>query len=106
MVSGCRTYYEALIHEWHAQRSQLDDLPYSFDMCCHRYQLSFLDYVRFLIGAMWGSVTTESCESLHGDINQGMHKRSAGHLAYMVSKADMVLQQLEAREKNLLSQTL
>ena len=69
---------------------------YSFELLCHHYQLAYLDYVRFLIGAMWGTVTPESCVSLAGDINQGMHKRSGVHLVQMVDKADMVLTQLES----------
>ena len=76
---------------------------YSFAACCHRYQLAFLDYVRFLIGAMWGSVTPATCDGLQSDINQGMHKRCAKHLANMVSKADLVLQQLEGSDVALLT---
>lgn len=76
---------------------------YSFAACCHRYQLAFIDYVRFLVGAMWGSVTPATCEGLQGDINQGLHKRSAGHLINMVQKADFILQQLEDKDIEMLS---
>ena len=77
------------------QQGENAGVTHSFEFCWHRYQLSFLDYVRFLVGAMWGSVTPATCETLQGDLNQGMHKRCAEHLAHMVSKADNVLQQLE-----------
>ena len=62
--------------------------------------MAYLDYVRFLIGAMWGTVTPSTCHALAEDINQGMHKRSAKHLVCMVEKADKVLSQLEEHVHN------
>ena len=78
------------------QRQQIDLSNYSFDLFCQHYQIAFLDYVRFLIGAMWGAVTPESCATLAQDINQGMHKRSAHHLCHMIDKADLLLSKLES----------
>jgi hypothetical protein len=40
-------------------------------------QVAYLDYVRFLIGRMWGSVSPESCKSLTTALNHGTHKRYA-----------------------------
>lgn len=77
------------------QQQQLDLSNYTFDLFCQHYQIAFLDYVRFLIGAMWGAVSPESSTALAQDLNQGMHKRSADHLAHMVDKADVLLSQLK-----------
>ena len=68
---------------------------YRYERFCWHYQVAFLDYVRYLIGAMWGSVTPHSCSQLAQDLNQGMHKRSAIHLAYMVDKGDVLLSKFE-----------
>ena len=68
---------------------------YAFESFCHHYQIALLDYVRFLIGAMWGAVTPDSCSAFAQDINQGMHKRSAEHLVFMVNRADAVLSKFE-----------
>lgn len=93
-MCACRCYYSSLTHELQKQHD-IDDSIYSLPQLCHHYQLAYLDYVRFLVGAMWGAVTPNSCVALCEDINHGMHKRSAIHLVYMVEKADMVLRQLE-----------
>ena len=90
----CRCYYDGLERRLQQQHG-MDACTYSFDLLSHHYQLAYLDYARFLVGAMWGGVTPQSCMSLDGDINQGMHKRSAVHLVHMVEKADMLLSQLE-----------
>lgn len=95
----CRCYHHLLQHEL-KQRQQLQhqkhDVPaYSYDQFCRHHQLAYLDYVRFLIGAMWGAVTPESCNELAQDINQGIHKRCAEHLAHMVDKADGLLSKFE-----------
>ena len=82
------------MHQLQEQR-QIDSSVYSFQQFGHHYQLAYLDYIRFLIGAMWGTVTPSTCNALVEDINQGMHKRSGKHLVYMVEKADMMLSQLE-----------
>ena len=50
-------------------------------------QVAFLDYVRFLIGSMWGACTPESFAAKACDLNQGMHKRDAKLHAAMVGKA-------------------
>ncbi|KAL3130837.1 hypothetical protein ABBQ38_000172 [Trebouxia sp. C0009 RCD-2024] len=94
-----RCYHHLLQHEL-KQRQQLQhqkhDVPaYSYDQFCRHHQLAYLDYVRFLIGAMWGAVTPESCNELAQDINQGIHKRCAEHLAHMVDKADGLLSKFE-----------
>lgn len=73
---------------------------YSYENFCWHYQVAYLDYVRYLVGAMWGSVTPNSCNRLAQDLNQGMHKRSAMHLAYMVTKGDVLLRKFEERLLN------
>lgn len=50
-------------------------------------QVAFLDYVRYLIGAMWSSTTPASFEAKKACINQGMHKRDASHQLHMIHKA-------------------
>jgi uncharacterized protein YfbU (UPF0304 family) len=82
------------------EQHHIDGSIYSFQQFGHHYQMAYLDYVRFLIGAMWGTVTPGTCNALAEDINQGMHKRSAKHLVCMVEKADMVLIQLEEHMHN------
>lgn len=44
-----------------------------------QYDTSYLDYVRYVVGAMWGAVTPDSCASFAAQqlINHGMHKRCA-----------------------------
>lgn len=87
-----------LLHELQHQRQQHkghDITDYGYDQFCRHYQLAYVDYVRYLIGAMWGSVTPKTCGELAQDLNQGMHKRSAVHLAYMVDKADVLLKKFE-----------
>lgn len=37
-----------------------------------------MDYVRFLIGRMWGSVTPGTCRESVNSLNQGTHKRWDG----------------------------
>lgn len=54
-------------------------------------QIAFLDYVRFLIGSMWGACTPATFEARRGDINQGMHKRDAAHQFAMVTRAAQLL---------------
>ena len=41
------------------------------------YDTAFLDYVRYVVGAMWGEVTPDTCASFAAQelINHGMHKR-------------------------------
>lgn len=82
------------------EQHHIDGSIYSFQQCGHHYQMAYLDYIRFLIGAMWGTVTPSTCDALAEDINQGMHKRSVQHLVCMVEKADMVLSQLEGHMRN------
>ena len=77
------------------QQEKCDMIAYAYDQFCQHYQLAYLDYVRFLVGAMWGTVTPNSCNELAEDLNQGMHKRSAVHLAHMVDKADVLLHNFE-----------
>jgi hypothetical protein len=50
-------------------------------------QVAFLDYVRFLIGSMWGACSPKLFAAKAGDMNQGMHKRSNSLHAAMVRKA-------------------
>ena len=95
----CRCYYSSLLHQLQEQH-HIDGSVYSFQQFGHHYQMAYLDYIRFLIGAMWGTVTPSTCNALAEDINQGMHKRSAKHLVCMVEKADMVLSQLEEHMHN------
>ena len=94
-----RVYHQLLLLELKQQHG-LDSQVYSFELMSHHYQLAYLDYVRFLIGSMWGNVSPDSCKQLQDDINQGMHKRSAVHLAHMVEKADQVMTQLERQSKS------
>lgn len=92
-VCLCRCYHSALQQQ--LQHHKCDFIAYGYDQFCRHYQLAYLDYVRFLIGAMWGAVTPNSCTELAQDINQGIHKRSAQHLAHMVDKADLLLSRFE-----------
>jgi len=69
---------------------------YTRKIFIQHYQVAYLDYVRFLIGRMWGAVSPESCKGLATALNHGTHKRFAGHLVHMVQKADHLLGQLEA----------
>ena len=50
-------------------------------------QIAFLDYVRFLIGSMWGACDAGSFAAKAADMNQGMHKRSVPLHAAMVRRA-------------------
>ncbi|GMH38625.1 hypothetical protein BSKO_06509 [Bryopsis sp. KO-2023] len=52
---------------------------------------AFLDYVRFLVGTMWGSVTPENCQEKSTSINHGTHKRHPEHLVRMAMKASKLL---------------
>jgi hypothetical protein len=54
-------------------------------------QVAFLDYVRYLVGSMWGSCTPATFTARRGDINQGMHKRDAAHQLAMVIRAAQLL---------------
>jgi hypothetical protein len=49
-------------------------------------QVCLLDYVRFLVGSMWGACTPESFVQKAGMLNQGMHKRDIGHHMHMVRR--------------------
>ena len=91
----CRCYHRLLQQELQRQHQETDEPAYTYDQFCRHYQLAYLDYVRFLVGAMWGAVTPGSCNELAQDINQGIHKRSAEHLAHMVDKADLLLSTFE-----------
>ncbi|CAG9467879.1 unnamed protein product [Pedinophyceae sp. YPF-701] len=51
------------------------------------YALATLDYVRYLIGGMWGPVTPETCARNVGQGNQGIHKRSAAALSRLVARS-------------------
>ena len=84
---------QELQHQLHKEPGMI---AYNYEQFCWHYQVAYLDYVRYLIGAMWGSVTPNSCNQLAlADLNQGMHKRSAIHLAYMVDKGDVLLRKFE-----------
>ncbi|KAA6417522.1 MAG: hypothetical protein FRX49_09484 [Trebouxia sp. A1-2] len=72
-----RCYYSSLMHQLQEQH-HIDGSIYSFQQCGHHYQMAYLDYIRFLIGAMWGTVTPSTCDALAEDINQGMHKSCLG----------------------------
>ena len=50
---------------------------YSVDVMQRQYDTAFLDYVRYVAGAMWGATTPESCADFASRqlINHGMHKR-------------------------------
>lgn len=49
--------------------------------------MCFLDYVRFLVGGMWGASTPESFAAKADMLNQGMHKRDLGHHLHMLRTA-------------------
>jgi hypothetical protein len=67
--------------------------------CC--VQLVYLDYVRFLIGSMWGSCTPESFQHKARSVNQGVHKRDPHHQWSMVQRAVAILQEPDAYLGNL-----
>ncbi|KAL0047335.1 hypothetical protein WJX82_000891 [Trebouxia sp. C0006] len=77
-----RCYYSSLMHQLQEQH-HIDGSIYSFQQFGHHYQMAYLDYIRFLIGAMWGTVTPSTCNALSEDINQGMHKRLDDQLLIM-----------------------
>ena len=54
-------------------------------------EIAFLDFVRFSIGSMWGSVTPTSHERMTSTINLGMHRRNPDVLVRMVKKAVTLL---------------
>ena len=56
-------------------------------------QVCFLDYVRFLVGSMWGACTPESFAAKAGMLNQGMHKRDVTHHLHMLRRALTLLAQ-------------
>jgi len=55
---------------------------------------AFLDYVRFLVGSMWGSITPTSYKTLDSKINHSIHKRNPDYLAEMVDQADRAYKEL------------
>eukprot|EP00892_Ulva_mutabilis_P000308 jgi/Ulvmu1/10278/UM060_0080.1 len=61
-----------------------------------QYEVAMLDYVRFLVGSMWGACTPASFDAKAGDINQGMHKRDRRHHMRMVRRALRLLQRHSA----------
>lgn len=50
-------------------------------------QVALLDYVRFLVGSMWGACSEASFAEKARDMNQGMHKRSVPLHVAMVRRA-------------------
>lgn len=56
-------------------------------------QVGLLDYVRFLVGSMWGACTPESFVAKAGMLNQGMHKRDEAHHLHMLRRALALLAQ-------------
>lgn len=73
----------------------------SEDVLRRQYEVCLLDYVRFLVGSMWGACTPESFVEKAGMLNQGMHKRDVGHHLRMIHNA---LAFLAAQKQNGLLQ--
>eukprot|EP01026_Neomeris_dumetosa_P069392 TRINITY_DN68607_c0_g2_i1.p1 TRINITY_DN68607_c0_g2~~TRINITY_DN68607_c0_g2_i1.p1 ORF type:complete len:631 (-),score=98.82 TRINITY_DN68607_c0_g2_i1:132-2024(-) len=76
-------YYQTL----HTQIKQRGLQLFTWDTFVEWYQISYMDYVRFLLGSMWGKVTPKTLEKNSNEINQGMHKRDKRHLFNMLKKA-------------------
>jgi len=81
-------YYNAFVA---SSGDPLMDKTYPWDDFKRDAEFAFLDYVRFLIGSMWGSVTPNSYLKLSDKINQGIHKRNPQHLVAMVRRADELI---------------
>jgi hypothetical protein len=63
-------------------------------------QVCFLDYVRFLVGGMWGACTPDSFSAKAHDWNQGMHKRDQMHQLHMIRKATLLIEKYDAMLRN------
>lgn len=87
-------YYVCLISQLSSTNGS--ENSYTRESFYQQVDLAFLDYIRFLIGSMWGSITPESCAARAKSINQGTHKRFAKHLVGMVSKAANILSQTQS----------
>ena len=81
-VATCRHYYSALrghlvrrVAARDITEAQLDG--YTPEVMQRQYETAYLDYVRYVVGAMWGAVTPASCAAFAAQqlINHGMHKR-------------------------------
>eukprot|EP00210_Caulerpa_lentillifera_P000186 g181.t1 len=81
-------YYDAFVLK---SGDPLMDKMYPWDEFKRDAEFAFLDYVRFLIGSMWGSVTPTSYIKLSDKINQGIHKRNPQHLVAMVRRTDELI---------------
>ncbi|KAK3241688.1 hypothetical protein CYMTET_48571, partial [Cymbomonas tetramitiformis] len=90
-------YHECLLANLRRFGKHDQAATYGLETMVGQYEVATLDYVRFLIGSMWGRTTPASCLANADCINQGMHKRSTAHLIWLVQKADGLLSQLEQR---------
>eukprot|EP01024_Parvocaulis_polyphysoides_P056072 TRINITY_DN5841_c0_g3_i1.p1 TRINITY_DN5841_c0_g3~~TRINITY_DN5841_c0_g3_i1.p1 ORF type:complete len:444 (-),score=67.10 TRINITY_DN5841_c0_g3_i1:170-1501(-) len=88
-----RFYYHAL----QQQLSQKIIEIFEWKTFLEWYQIAYLDYVRFLVGSMWGNVTETSIAQNCNSINQGMHKRDKSHLLFMIAKTATLMQAYDTK---------
>jgi len=87
---------DALIEYYHAQLPLRVREGYPLAAFVQDFEACLADYVRFLMGSMWGSLSPQLLEKQADSLNQGMHKRSLKHLVHVVSSADKALASLES----------
>lgn len=84
---------ELLKHYYDTLKNKLN-INYDWKLYREHSEKAYLDYVRFLMGSMWGNVTPDSHKYLSRASNHGLHKRNPDHLVFMVKKADNILKSL------------
>ena len=65
-----------------------------------------IDYTRFTMGAMWGTVTPATLAQNADSHNQGMHKRSRWHLHRQMADANTALGRMDSGSEGLSTQRL
>ena len=65
-----------------------------------------IDYTRFTMGAMWGTVTPATLAQNADSHNQGMHKRSRWHLHRQMADANTALGRMDSDSEGLSTQRL
>lgn len=91
-------YYHTFIHKASERGFDLKR-HYTWDAFQSHAEIAYLDYVRFLIGSMWGPITPFSHRSIDSKINIGMHKRNPDFLVDMVEKADALFSVYSKRKR-------
>eukprot|EP01025_Chloroclados_australasicus_P038490 TRINITY_DN3966_c0_g1_i6.p1 TRINITY_DN3966_c0_g1~~TRINITY_DN3966_c0_g1_i6.p1 ORF type:complete len:527 (-),score=32.74 TRINITY_DN3966_c0_g1_i6:62-1642(-) len=88
-------YYQSL---WAVVASESRKQLFTFETFVQWYEIAYLDYVRYLVGSMWGKITPASLTNNQEQINQGMHKRDKKHLFNMITKG-MSLSGINAQQR-------